>query len=73
MKAMKKGGQDGLDNTTTAENQNQDVRNNNNNFTIDKEHNQKDDIGPSDQAKALLERIPDLSYMLSPKLCMPNV
>jgi hypothetical protein len=30
------------------------------------------DRQPSDNAKAILERIPDLSYMLSPKLSIPT-
>ena len=33
----------------------------------------KHDVGPSEQAKALLERIPDLSYILSSKLSIPKV
>jgi hypothetical protein len=48
-------------------NMNQDPRN-----VIDNGHNQHD-VGPSEQAKALLERIPDLSYMLSTTLSIPNV
>jgi hypothetical protein len=42
--------------------------------SINHEQSQSDDAtGPSENAKALLERIPDLSYMLSTKLRMPNV
>jgi hypothetical protein len=33
----------------------------------------ENDLQPSDKAKAVLERIPDLSYMLSSKLSIPTV
>lgn len=35
--------------------------------------NKNDAVEPSEQAKAFLERIPDLSYMLSTKLSIPAV
>ena len=39
----------------------------------DKGHRKPDTAGPSEQAKTLLERIPDLSFMLSTTISIPSV